>query len=145
MPVLDTSVPSIPTNRRMPFGSMTNPQDKPKSKTWVNIGYDVKIGDEMQFVNLPLGLPIDTMEAAPVQGQNIDWVKRRTAQNQLLQALKDLGVSMAPGEEKELNLKVKLRRVNEELSVSKEDNEYAVDLNSLLAVPAAQPQLLAAE
>lgn len=115
--------------RRQPFANLTNPNDKPKAKVWLNIGYEAG----GKFINLPIGLPIDTMDPAEIRGQNVDWVKQRTAQNQLLKALQDLGLKMQPGEERDINLTLRMRRVSEELSVSQEENEYAIDFGSLLA------------
>lgn len=128
-----TNAPNSTGNKqRMPFGGLSNPSDRPKSKLWLNIGYD-KNG---KFINLPLGMPIDTMEAAEVRGQNEDFIKQRTAQNELLKALQQLGSSFEPGQEQVINLTIKLRRVNEEIDVSKTENEYSVDLGSLLLAAA---------
>lgn len=122
-------------SRSTPFGNQSNGQDRARSKLWLNVGYDVN----GKFVNLPIGLGIDTMEAAQVRGQNEDFVKLRTAQNELLKALQDLGAKFAPGQEQEINLICKLRRVNEDLEIAKEENEYSVDLASmLLKTPASQ-------
>jgi len=127
---------TAPTNTRgnTPFAGMNNEQ--PKSKMWVNIGYE----SNGKFINLPLGMPIDTMKPAEVKGQNEDWVKQRTASNDLLKALQTLGASFEPGHEETINLIVKLRRVNEEMEVSKTDNEYSADL-SFLVNPKVEPEL----
>jgi len=116
------------STRRMPFGEMSNMADRPRAKVWLNIGYEAN----GKFINLPIGLPIDTMEAAEVRGQNSDWVKQRNAQNALLEALKKAGASLEPGQEQEVNLSIRIRRVNEELVVESTSNEYAVDFSSLL-------------
>jgi hypothetical protein len=139
MAILDfTSTASAPAKtQRMPFGNMTNPTgDRPKAKIWLNIGYETN----GRFVNLPIGTPVDTMEAAEIRGQNEDWVKFQTARNNLLKALQALGTQLAPGQEIEVpNLVIKLRRVNADLDVSKETNEYSVDFLSLLTkAPAVQ-------
>jgi hypothetical protein len=102
--------------------------DKPKTRLWLNIGYEAN----GKKVTLPLGLPVDTMEPAKVSGQSEDWVKLRTAQNDLLKALIAKGAAMAPGEEQAVNLTIWMRRVNDELIVGEGDNEYAVDLAALL-------------
>lgn len=117
--------------RNLPFASATgiNDEAKPKSKVWLNVGYEVN----GKFVSLPLGLPIDTMDSAEIRGQNEDFVKLRTAQNELLEALKNAGQNMAPGQEQTVNLQVRLRRVNEELVVDRASNEYAIDFNGLFA------------
>ena len=74
-------------------------------------------------------------------------MKFQGARNQLLETFQKLGTTLAPGEEREVNLVVTLRRVNGELDVSNTTNEYAVpDLASLLTIkvtPAAH--LIAAE
>lgn len=118
--------------QRMPFSGLPNQTERPKAKVWLNIGYEAG----GKFINLPVGLPIDTMEPAAVRGQNEDWVKQRNAQNALLEALKKLGVDLDPGQEQTLNLQVRVRRVNEELAVPVGDNEYAVDLGELLVANA---------
>lgn len=125
---------SAPAARSMPFGQMlqgaapATTEAKPAAKVWLNVGYEVA----GKFINLPLGLPIDTMGEAKVQGQNEDWVKQRNAQNQLLKMLQDLGMSFEPGQEQTINLQVRLRKVNEDKIVAKEDNEYSIDMSSLL-------------
>jgi len=116
------------SNARRPFGGLSF--DRPRAKVWANIGYVVN----GNFVPLPLGSPIDTMEPSSVTGTNPEAVKRNTAKNELLSALQVIGDSMQPGEEKELsNLVVRLRRVNEELSIVRADNEFSVgDLMGML-------------
>ena len=120
------------TNRNQPFAAQTNPEEQPKAKLWLNVGYEAG----GKFINLPFGLPVDTMKNAKVQGQNEDWIKQRNAQNQLLKMLQDLGAKFTPGHEQTINLQVRLRRVNEELEVGKEDNEYGIDIAALLPVAA---------
>ena len=116
-----------------PFANQTNPNgEKTPAKVWLNVGYEAG----GKFINLPFGLPIDTMKDAPVKGQNEDWVKQRNAQNQLLKMLQDVGAKFTPGQEQTINLQVRLRRVNEEVEVAKEDNEYGISIDALLPVAA---------
>ena len=107
--------------------------DRPKAKVWLNIGYQA--GDK--FINLPIGLPVDTMDAVDVRGQNEDWVKQQTARNSFLKDLQAYGASLQPGQEVILNpesmIQIRMRRVSEQLDVKPADNEYAVDLGSLLS------------
>lgn len=138
MSVLNLNQPTATPSRRIPFGSMSNPNatdgaQRPKAKVWLNIGY----GANGKFINLPIGLPIDTMEAADVRGQSMEWVKQRTAQNDLLKALQQYGLNLQPGQEQTINLEVRLRRVNDELAVAAGDNEFAIDFSQLFA-PAMQ-------
>lgn len=142
---LETTAQS-PT-RRMPFGNLNNNtganEPRPKAKLWLNIGYEVA----GKFINTPMGLAIDTMELADVRGQNVEWVKQRTAQNDLVKQMQKLGMSLQPGEERiifqqampgGITWSVRLRRVNEELAVAQNENEFAVDFASLFAAPMAE-------
>lgn len=126
-----------PSGRRILFGNQGNPAntERPKAKLWLNIGYEAG----GKFINLPVGLPVDNMDPADVRGQNVDWIKQRSAQNALLDAVKKHGFSLQPGEEQTLQLEVRIRRVNEEREVPQNENEYAVDLSALF-----KPSVLAA-
>lgn len=130
MAVLEFNAPAPTANqgaRRTPFTGLNTP-DRPKASVWLNIGYEVN----GKFINLPFGLPLDTMNDADIRGQNTDFVKQRTAQNELLAALKKAGMNLQPGQEVTLNLELRMRRVNEELHIAAAENEYAVDLSSLI-------------
>lgn len=119
-------------NTRTPFSGQTNPSDQPKAKVWLNVGFE-KNG---KFINLPFGLPIDTMKTADVRGQNEDWVKQQIARNELLKMLQDAGASFTPGQEETVNLTIKLRRVNEDLAVAPDTNEYSFNAADVFAKPA---------
>lgn len=137
-------------NTRQPFANVagvnSDRQDRPKAQLWLNVGYDM----HGKFIQLPNGgIPLDTMAEAELRGQNEDFIKQRTAQNELLKTLVTEGQKLAPGEEVTLNLTLKMRRVNGQLEIAKDKNEYSVpDLGELLIVkpPApAQAQQVAAE
>jgi hypothetical protein len=119
-------------NRSMPFGNQAdqNPNQKPKADRWVNIGYEVTTAEGIEFITLPLGQPIDTMDAAKIRGQNVDFVKKLEAQNQLLEMLQQL--PLEPGEEQTLNLVVKIRRVNAPVQIARGTNEFAFNPASLV-------------
>ena len=102
-------------------------QDRPAAKLWLNVGYDAN----GRFVNLPVGIPVDTMELLPIRGQNEEWAQFQSARNQLLKAIQEAGDNLEPGAEVEVNLTVKLRKVNEEIEVKAEDNAFAADLSKL--------------
>ena len=104
------------------------PQDRPAAKLWLNVGYDAN----GRFVNLPVGIPVDTMETLPIRGQNEEWAQFQSARNDLLKAIQEAGDGLEPGAEVEVKLVVKLRKVNEEIEVSKEDNPFAANLSSLI-------------
>lgn len=102
--------------------------DRPQAKLWLNVGYDAN----GRFVNLPVGIPVDTMESLPIRGQNEEWAQFQSARNDLLKAIQEAGDNLEPGAEVEVKLVVKLRKVNEEIEVSKEDNPFAANLSSLI-------------
>lgn len=118
-------------------------QERPKAQLWLNVGYE----RNGKFINLPFGLPIDTMNPAAVRGQNPDWLKQVTAQNALLDMLKKAGMQLEPGQAVTLNLEIQLRRVNETPVVEEDTNEFSIDFSSLIAAPVAQSTetLVAAE
>ena len=105
----------------------TQAQDRPAAKLWLNVGYDAN----GRFVNLPVGIPVDTMELLPIRGQNEEWAQFQSARNQLLKAIQEAGDNLEPGAEVEVKLTVKLRKVNEEIEVKAEDNAFAADLSKL--------------
>lgn len=142
MAILDfTTAPSnAPSSngRRMPFaGQTTTATDQPNATLWMNIGYDIETVNEAgetvkRFINLPFGLPIDTMREVETRGQNEDYVKQQHARNGLLKHLQTAGAQLKPGQEVVVALTVKLRRVKDELAVVATNNEYIADLSDLL-------------
>ncbi|MER9436673.1 hypothetical protein NKJ04_17420 [Mesorhizobium sp. M0618] len=119
--------------RSMPFGNQTDPNEKPKADRWLNVGYEVTTAEGVEFISLPLGQPIDTMDAAKIRGQNVEFVKKISAQNQLLEMLQQL--PLEPGEEQTLNLVVKIRRVNKPVAIAQGQNEFAFNPALLLKRP----------
>ena len=132
MAIMDFKIPTSNQTRNNNTRS-----DRPKAKLWVNVGYH----HNGKFVNLPLGMPIDTMEPEKVRGSNEDWLKLTAARNALLEALKAHGFNLEPGQEVEIpNLTIMLRRVNEQTEIAAENNKYAVDLAALFAGAGNQQQ-----
>lgn len=134
MGIMDFTAQSNRNSNRSNQG--TNNADRPASQIWLNVGYEAN----GKFISLPLGMAIDTMREATISGQNEDFIKQRTAQNDLLKMLQKAGASFVPGQEETLTLVVKLRRVNETLEISKADNEYGFNFGSLIA-PTAPKEL----
>lgn len=103
--------------------------ERAKTKIWLNIGYHV--GNK--FVNLPVGIPLDTTAPVEIRGQNEDWNKFQTARNGLLEALTKMGMSLEPGAEDVIEgLVIKVKHVAEPATVDAENNEYVVDFNAML-------------
>lgn len=115
-----------------------NGQPLPEAKLWLNVGYEVtttNAEDEevTRFINLPVGIALDTMEELRITGQNEEFAQLRAAQNGLLKALVEAGDAMSPGEEQEVRLVVKLRKRNEAMQINAADNPLAIDVKSLFA------------
>ena len=127
MGILDFEAAAKNTNTSRSAGRQAQ-ADRPAAKLWLNVGYDAN----GRFVNLPVGIPVDTMETLPIRGQNEEWAQFQSARNDLLKAIQEAGDGLEPGAEVEVKLVVKLRKVNEEIEVSKEDNPFATNLSSLI-------------
>ena len=128
-------------NFNRPFGANTNnggnaagaaaaPAARPKATMWLNVGYSTTVlvdgVEEERFVNLPLGMPVDTMELLPVNSRNQEFAQFRMAQNDLLNQIVEFGKTLAPGEAKTLNLELQLRRVNDDVApVAAGENPFA--------------------
>lgn len=91
---------------------------RPKAQVWMNIGYSVDVatnegGVESRFINLPMGLPLDTMEEVATTSSNEVYAAMQIAKNDLLKQLLTAAAELAPGQERIVNLQVQLRRVND--------------------------------
>lgn len=108
-----TSTAAAPANRTTARGD----EERRQSKLWVNIGFH---NAEGKFVNLPVGIPVDTMELIAVRGQSEDWVRLTHERNMLIKMLQQHGDKMEPGQEEILPLQVQLRRVSDKLELDEE-------------------------
>lgn len=103
-------------------------QDRPRAKLWVNVGVMVN----GRFINLPVGIPLDTMEPAVVSGQSEDWIKLQSARNGLLKAMQTEGDKLEPGAEMIVpGIQVSIRRINEQTVIEDKDNEFVPEFASL--------------
>lgn len=99
----------------MPFnpktsGAETETPTKVVASVWLNIGYE----RNGRFVNLPLGLPIDTMKPARFRDGSRNWIRFCEARNALLAELQAKASELAPGEEVIVrHLVLRLRRVKQ--------------------------------
>lgn len=128
MGILDFEAAAKTNNNNSRSAGRQAQADRPAAKLWLNVGYDAN----GRFVNLPVGIPVDTMETLPIRGQNEEWAQFQSARNDLLKAIQAAGDNLEPGAEVEVKLVVKLRKVNEEIEVSKEDNPFAANLSALI-------------
>ena len=100
-------------------------KDRPKTQIWLNIGYETSDG---KFVNLPIGIPVDTMEKLAIRGSNEEWNKLSQARNKMLEKFQKHGASMAAGAEETVSgLVIKIKRVSADADVDPHHNEYLAD------------------
>ena len=109
-------------------------QARAKAQVWMNIGYEIEVPStegtmETRFINLPMGLPLDTMEEVPTTSSNQVFAAMQVAKNDLLKQLLAAAAELAPGQERIVNLQVQLRRVND------------ANANAMLADPDVNPFL----
>jgi hypothetical protein len=107
---------TLPTNARptrpvvQANGQRQADPNRKQAKLWLNIGFHN--GDK--FVNLPVGIPLDTMEFIELKGQNQEWIDFQDDRNILLEALQTKGASLEPGTAEDIpGLIVQVRRVGE--------------------------------
>jgi hypothetical protein len=131
----EAPVAQAPRSNRAPFGNLATATEapRPRSKLWLNVGRTIN----GEFIS-PLGIALDSLEPQEIRSQSVEFVKKKTAENQLLVALKTLGFSFEPGQVEPIMLEVQLRRVNEELVVQTVENEFAIEPSSLLMRQAAE-------
>lgn len=93
----------------------TAPEPRPEAQVWLNFGYEsdpvtnrVTGEAETKFVSLPVGIPLDTQK--PIDKRNMSELQ--AAQNDLLSDLQEAAASLEPGEEREVILVCRMRRIN---------------------------------
>ena len=96
----------------------------PPSTLWANIGYE----DEVEGrINLPYNLPIEHMRHKDTSGKNPDWAVQSTLANALLDQLRELALSLEPGQRLVLpvNFTVELYRAEDKTAVANSDDVQA--------------------
>lgn len=116
----------------------TNPKDRPKAQVWINIGYEVDSRDKdgnpiTEFVALPAGIPLDTMEKLPANQRDTYYQQKQQASNRLVDQLMAKAEQLKPGEEIVIGqrgtLQIQMRRVKGEAEiVNEQDNGLIVNL-----------------
>lgn len=117
-----------------PFAGVGYPtkEEKPKATVYVNVGYQG--ADE--FISIPLGIALDTMQEVNESSTNPKMAKILKAKNELLRNLLEFILANTnPGETLNLSealpgLTLQARRVGENVQVG--DNEYAMDFSQLM-------------
>jgi hypothetical protein len=103
-----------------------NGKELPESRGWINVGRVMNLPDQngqlvKRFVNLGLGIPVDSIPKFKASPNN----KLRQKQNVLREQLLALLDEMQGGEERVLHLEVRIRRINDqsEIELSGMDDE----------------------
>jgi hypothetical protein len=116
------------------------PEARPEAQVWLNIGYESApftnpaTGEtETRFVSIPVGVPLDTQK--PIDKRNMTDLN--AAQNDLLADLQKAAASLESGEERDVVLTLRMRRVRDsETPVIGDDSPFARKVD-LFAVPAS--------
>lgn len=124
------------TNRqnRVNNRGASNNADLPKAKFWLNVGYEMND----KFVNLPLGIPLDTQELLSTNGnatteEAILYNELRAAQNGLLEQFVAAAEELEPGEqmvvfEQEISegvkMQARIRRVMEKTAIESTESRF---------------------
>ena len=96
----------------------------PPSTLWANIGYQ----DEVEGrINLPYNLPIEHMKYKDASGKNPDWAVQSQMANLLLDKLRELAMSLEPGQRITLpvNFTIELYRSEDRNSTANSDDVQA--------------------
>ena len=98
-----------------------NETTQKRSEFWVNVGYKTGVTREdgsEYIVTLPFGIALDSMQYVQTNSKNIEWSEFQQARNTLLDELRKAASELSPGEERQVNLIVTLRRINEQVEAT---------------------------
>ncbi|UZV39791.1 hypothetical protein [Xanthomonas virus PB119] len=107
-------------------GSNENRHLKPKAQVWINVGYEIDSTDKdgnaiVEFISLPTGIPVDTMDSLPANQRDPYFQMKQQASNKLLDQVKARGAKLQPGEEVVIgargSLQIQIRRVKAEAEI----------------------------
>lgn len=113
-----------------------NGKKNPPAKFWINVGVWVDLpapdgnGTVKEFINLPLGIPMDQMKVEAPKGDNARWNKIVNTRNQLITALHNKFGSMEPGTQDIVNgLSVQVSRAKDKVETVYDAEEATAALN----------------
>lgn len=110
--------------------------DEPETEFWVNIGLPangiVEGEDAPRFISLPMGLPLDTMKPAKVTGNDETYRQLQTMKNRLWEEVMNAAARLQPGQEMDLPLQARIRRIKPKTPVQTAGSP----LSFTLAIPA---------
>jgi hypothetical protein len=108
-------------------------QPKPPAEFWLNVGYNApgagKDGEDL-FVSLPVGIPLDTIDALSTKSSNEDFRMLQAARNSLWEQMLEQAKQLAPGQDAVFDFQIQLRRVRAEEHVPVDNrNKFAVNID----------------
>lgn len=109
-------------------GGETTKPEKEKTQWWINVG----IERNGKLVSLPMGIPMDKLEARKIPGsssKNTEFRQLRMAEADLFQKIQAIMGQMQPGQVVKLPFTVELRRCEENEQPTEQDssvNPFAV-------------------
>lgn len=107
----------------------------PQAQVYLNFGYIIEVEDaegqpHEDFISLPFGLPLDTMNQSQMTGQNVDYANKLAARNNLLADLLAHAETFEPGQAEYLivdeatGMAVEIRRRGTPAVASTDNNPY---------------------
>lgn len=134
------------TFNKTPFAMAPQPQptqteERPKAQVWLNVGFNTQVPNEETgeyedvFIALPVGIPLDTMEAMLPKGSKESWLHMVQAKNHLLEQLKALAEGIEPGGEEIIDgLQVQVKRVGTPTAPTASENPFLTAMQGKLSV-----------
>ena len=117
------------TKKAQPASQGNESTSKPeKTQFWINVGIE-RAG---KLVSLPMGIPLDKLEARKIPGsstKNVEFRQLRQAEADLFSKVQQVMAAMKPGETYKLPFTVEIRRCEEAEVTTEQDvneNPFAV-------------------
>lgn len=105
---------------------------KTPSQFWLNVGIVRGTKEAEKFLQLPVGIALDELQAKDIPSsrtENQEFRNQRIAEKQLWELVKTEFSKLKPGEELEVPLVCRIRRINEKEQLSEKDvveNPFAI-------------------
>jgi len=107
----------------------TKQESKEKNSLWINVGIPVTINGVLEYINLPLGIPLDQVKELKTDTNNRELNQLNQARNKLLQTVLNDGLKQEPGSTYELEMTVTIHRIKEAEVINEEENPYLLALS----------------
>ena len=113
------------------FAAPQQPAER-QSQYWINVGYPVESGTNLDFVSLGLGIPLDSIKELPLKGNSPEFLQFTAARNELREKILAKAKELKPGEATiigggETGLQIQLRHVSGEKTAPKGSNPFSLN------------------